>query len=487
MIFFLICFVSFALCGAFDRLETFFTQTVGELTRDICPFVGIGGSKYCPDKSYHWQDFCLSEEDGGEVFSGELITYDPVTKTSGYPIIDFEQSNGLEEDHGSNMIAKYYPLIFSTVDEFFDNYLSFDMTGKPFRNGMFSSVKDMVDFFEQNFGNGKNAYFSVNQKEYITKTKSIPDNSKIVFKDQVKEIINTYLPNEYDEQKYAKFVEVFGAYVATSCNFGGLIELQMFVKSCLNETISQAEIEAGMKGDLDNFINNPTNFQRTGNTQYIHKTQIAYEAVYGGNPELEEKTEWKDRIATFPQDPVATSCTFVAISDIISQTLSSQKGENLAAYVKTYLQQPIEERQKEEQICEQKKQEAWENAPQPVVLVSENDFRYYPTTLYKGQTSPTYTFHYGGDSHSFACYCDHGKYCSCGEGNVLASKAVVKGRTDIGNIAYTWTTCHHCGRCLWLGCCCHDHHEIDSVTYGLIDCEMVTKVNGKIQCTCNDF
>jgi len=114
------------------------------------------------------------------------------------------------------------------------------------------------------------------------------------------------LPEEYDEQTYAEFCDLWGCSVVTHALFGGSIESQLSIRSCTSVPDSE------LQHDLDIAMTTG----KFPDMSYSRFTRTKRVNIVGGNPEIDDIPS---RIASFDENPVLVSASLLPLYEYLQQ------------------------------------------------------------------------------------------------------------------------------------------------------------------------
>ncbi len=114
------------------------------------------------------------------------------------------------------------------------------------------------------------------------------------------------LPDNYDEQPYSEFCDIWGCSIVTESSFGGSIESQLSIRSC--SSTPDMDLRQALEIATSTGVFPDMSFGRFTSTKRIN--------IVGGNPEISTIPE---RVSTFDDNPVLVSGSLVPLHEYLTK------------------------------------------------------------------------------------------------------------------------------------------------------------------------
>ncbi|KAG9393206.1 MAC/Perforin domain [Carpediemonas membranifera] len=122
------------------------------------------------------------------------------------------------------------------------------------------------------------------------------------------------LPSTYDANLYGLFLEYWGTHLTTSADFGGMLEHQTILRSCIWSKMAEGTLLNELKNELNGVAGE--SHRKSGNS-YVSWRKMGTTDIIGGNPEIHA---WRSRVSSFATDPVQIKYTVHRISHYITDS-----------------------------------------------------------------------------------------------------------------------------------------------------------------------
>ncbi|CAF1240494.1 unnamed protein product [Rotaria sordida] len=290
-----------------------------EARQVLCPMVGYQNAHYCPDVNE-----TTSEKSKGRstplppllLPRGVGMTIDISTGKITLPALELTYTDGTEK----LWTDSYSKQSFIVPNEVLLTNVSTD-ENKP-KVSIFKTEVDLVNVWTRNadggywtggeFGLAKTAlnvytdFFTENQATsisqnpfslYILTMISANSPSSLVLNKYAKAAIDA-LPQDYDEEIYKSFMDIWGTHIAVSTKIGGMKEQQATLKNCI---WSSPYFTGGISIDeIKKYLTEDLLSQTPCDSYYSSRRKLAIDHLVGGNIEIQDIELWKQTIALDP-------------------------------------------------------------------------------------------------------------------------------------------------------------------------------------------